>query len=270
MITIREWREQSSLDRLDCDLLLKHLLNCSRSVIMASPEKLLAEAHVDQLENWKKRRMAGEPIAYILGKKEFWGLNFYVDYNVLVPRPDSELLVELAERYIRDGQSILELGTGCGAVAIALGKELQSKEKSVCLTATDIAPEALKICKKNMREHNIKIRLFESDWFSEVSGSFDMIISNPPYIQKGDSHLASLDSEPAIALIAGEDGLEAIEEIIKCSKPHIKNGGYLLLEHGFDQGEKVQKIFKRAEFSKISTEKDLSGRDRVTLGKMDD
>ncbi|MAZ45360.1 MAG: protein-(glutamine-N5) methyltransferase, release factor-specific [Gammaproteobacteria bacterium] len=269
MISIREWRANSSLDRLDCDLLLKHLLNCSRSVIAASPEKLLVEADIAQLENWKKRRIAGEPIAYILGKKEFWGLNFFVDDNVLVPRPETELLVELAERCIRDGQSILELGTGCGAVAIALVQELASKGKNVSLTATDVSPEALKICKRNLENHNIKIRLFESNWFSNISGSFDMIISNPPYIENGNPHLLALGSEPAVALVSGDDGLDAIREIIKYSSTHIKNDGYLILEHGCEQGTKVQRLFKRAGFSNVSTEKDLGGRDRVTLGKMD-
>ncbi len=254
--------------RLDAEILVAHGLNFSRTQLYTWANKELKEAECSLITNLIHRRYQGEPIAYIVGYKEFWSLNFKVTQDTLIPRPDTELLVELAlEKIPTHGTwQIADLGTGSGAIAIAIGKERPHCQ----ILAVDKSEQALQIAIENAHHLNVNNIVFcQSNWFSAINEKqFDLIVSNPPYIATHDKHLIQGDliSEPRVALASGVDGLKDLREIISCAKAHLKPGANLLLEHGYDQATIVRTIFKEDGYNHIHSHLDLSSIERVTLG----
>ena len=268
MTSVQQWRATADgLDRLDCDVLLAHALGCNRAAILAHPERRLEQATVCRLDTWRDRRLGGEPLAYILQTKEFWGLEFTVTPDVLIPRPDTELLVEQALQLLRAGDRLLDLGAGSGAVGVAIGKTCADQRRPVRITASDIARAALGVAQSNAKRHRVPVSWMLSDWFSRIDDSFDIIVSNPPYVAENDPHLADLGAEPRPALVAGHDGLDAIRHIVANAREHLTAGGWLLLEHGYNQGPSVCGLLRDAGFVEVRSEQDLSRQPRVSLGR---
>jgi release factor glutamine methyltransferase len=255
---------------LDAELLMCHVLDCNRTYLFTWSDKVLDENQIDAFETLVKRRENGEPIAHIIGYKEFWSLKLAVNPSTLIPRPDTETLVELAldianKKNTNSGNG-LDLGTGTGAIALALASELPNWQ----WIGAEFSEDALALAKHNAKENNINNGLFiQSDWFSHVPvQKFDLIVSNPPYIDPEDEHLQQGDVrfEPLSALIAPQKGLADIKIIVENSIGYLDVNGALLIEHGFDQGQSVRDIFCQNNFHNVETFKDLGGNDRVTVG----
>lgn len=216
-----------------------------------------------EFEKMLERRLKGEPVAYIAGFREFYGAPFKVSRDVLIPRPETELLVDLALERISDAGKVLDLGTGSGAVAVSIAR----LRKNAAICAIDKSPAALEIAKENGRRLP-NIEFAESDWFAALPDEkYDLIVSNPPYIAEDDEHLKDLGFEPSLALTSGREGLDAIRRIVHDAPSHLKAGGWLLFEHGFDQGESCRELLY-AKFSEVMTWQDLSGNDRVSGGRL--
>jgi len=255
---------------LDAELLLAHVTGKDRVYFYTWPEYTLEISLVIHYENLLQRRLLGEPLAHILGEREFWSLRLMVTPDTLIPRQETELLVEQALKLIPEDEhrEILDLGTGSGAIALALALERPAAR----ITATDLSVAALDIAARNARRLGlVNIRFIQGDWYAalEADETFDIIVSNPPYIAEHDPHLEHQDlrHEPYQALASGPEGLDAIRRILLDLPPHLKNGGWLLVEHGYDQGDAVQALFKSAGLSEVRCVKDLEERDRVTLGR---
>ena len=254
--------------RIEIQCLLQKVLNVQRAFLLAHPERELNSAEINLYNNLLQRRLQGEPIAYILGEREFFGLNFKVTPATLIPRPDTELLVEMAiERItVPEHCTVLDLGTGTGAVALAIAWDCPQAAVLAC----DNSPAALAVARENARELGIaNVSFVSSDWFSGLGEQrFSLIVSNPPYIAAGDPHLSSGDVrfEPAAALISGADGLDDIRRIVSSSSSHLHPGGWLLLEHGYNQAQQVRDLLQQHEFEDIFTSFDLSGIERVSGG----
>lgn len=262
---------QANPHKLEAELLLCHCLGVTRSYLLTWPEKRLSNAESSAFFEFVQRRVTGEPIAYILGKREFWGLELAVSPATLIPRADTETLVERALEKIQQIQQphILDMGTGSGAIALALAHERPDAQ----VTAVDYSTDALDIARQNAESHQLKVRMLQSDWFSALAEQrFDCIVSNPPYIERHDPHLTQGDLrfEPASALSAGQDGLADLRQIIEHAPKFLNNQAWLLVEHGYNQADAVQTLFKQAGFCAVQTHQDLSGNPRVTLGKIDD
>ncbi len=253
---------------LDAEVLLCHVLDKARSHLRAWPEKEIKPQHHKQFLHLLKQRQQGLPIAYITGKKEFWSRDFKVSPDVLIPRPDTELLIELSLKQISDKPDarLIDLGTGSGAIAITLAAERPDTK----VIATDLSNKALNIARQNASDHRIKnIQFIQSNWFNEIAPSkFDLVISNPPYIAYNDPHLSQGDVrfEPDNALIAKEQGLKDIKNISNHARNYLNPGATLLVEHGYDQQMAVQAIFNSFAYTNITTHTDLSGNPRVTSG----
>lgn len=254
--------------QLDCELLLCFVLKKSRTHLHTWPDKELSKDNLTQFTTLLERRIKGEPIAHILGERGFWSLNLKVTEDTLIPRPDTERLVELAlERIPEESQwKILDMGTGTGAIALSL-----AKERPACLiTATDQSINVLNVAKQNANDNKIfNIEFLQSDWFSELENQqFDMIVSNPPYIKENDPHLLQGDVrfEPLTALTSGKDGLNDIRKIITNSLKHLTKEGALLIEHGYDQAEPVCNLLKAANFTNVSNFQDYNDNPRVSIG----
>ncbi len=253
---------------LDAEILLAHCLKKAPSFLYAWPEQIVEEQTLAQFHTLLKKRLADYPVAYLTGTKPFWTLDLIVTPDVLIPRPETELLVETALNKISKIKQprILDLGTGSAAIALALASERADAR----ITATDTSGKALKIAKKNAGKYQLDgmVDFVESDWFSKISDKdFDLIVSNPPYIDPDDPHLSqSIRHEPQQALVAENKGMADIETIIKNSPAYLKHGGWLMIEHGFDQAQKTQRLLKKNGFSLINTLQDLSGNYRMTLG----
>ncbi|OGS98313.1 MAG: protein-(glutamine-N5) methyltransferase, release factor-specific [Gallionellales bacterium RIFCSPLOWO2_12_FULL_59_22] len=291
----------SGTARIEAQMLLQQALDVSRTYLLAHPEQVLGEAQAATYRALLQRRLAGEPLAYILGEREFYGLTFRVTPATLIPRPDTELLVELAlQRISKEFSSpppsngttshsarpsknnaqvagyptgrgrkfrILDLGTGSGAIALSIAHMRPDIE----VTALDASPDALEVARENARRLNIgNARLLRSDWFSALAGErFDLIVSNPPYIANGDAHLAQGDLrfEPRAALASGADGLDDIRRIVVDSKEHLNPGGWLLFEHGYDQAERAHELLGAAGYAEVFSARDLAGIERVSGGR---
>jgi len=254
---------------LDAEVLLSHVLSKPRSHFRAWPEKQLSEQESMQFQELFKKRQQGIPIAYITGQREFWSRDFKVTPEVLIPRPDTELLIELSLGLLANKTKarVLDLATGSGIIAVTLAAERPDLE----IVATDFSLSALKIAQENADHHAIHtIQFIHSDWFFEIPKSrFDLIISNPPYIAENDPHLAEGDVrfEPEMALVAAEQGFKDIRIISQQARPYLKANATLLLEHGFDQQSEVQALFKSLSYINIIPHNDLSGNPRVTTGQ---
>jgi release factor glutamine methyltransferase len=269
-ITILQALNQARGDIGDTDgrLLLQTVLNVSHAHLIAHSDQELVPAEAQYLHQLIARRAQGEPVAYLMGKREFYGLNFKVTPAVLIPRPETELLVELALEImpLDHSSKILDLGTGSGAIAISIAKHRPLAD----ITAVDASADAVAVAKINARQLNVNnIRIIEADWFEGLAGKrFDLIVSNPPYIAGSDPHLAQGDLrfEPQTALTTGGDGLDCIRCIIASAAAHLVAGGTLLLEHGYDQAEACRQLLDKAGFCEVFSRPDLAGIMRASGG----
>lgn len=254
---------------LDAEILLCMALNQPRSHLRAWPDKPLQPKHLAAFRALLEQRQKGTPIAYITGNREFWSRDFQVSPDVLIPRPDTELLIDLSLKLIPADEpiKIIDLGTGSGIIAITLAAECPH----VQISATDFSLAALRIAQLNADKHHINtIRFYQSDWFAGVPDTkFNLIISNPPYIAEDDSHLQQGDVrfEPQTALRAAEQGLADIRIIADAARNYLEPCGHLLIEHGYNQQQQVQALFKDLHYDKVQTYTDLSGQPRVTYGQ---
>ncbi len=258
------------LDRLDAQLLLGHVLGRDRTWLLAHDDEAVPGERLAQFEALVARRRAGEPVAYLLGQKEFHGLTLQVDARVLVPRPDTEVLVEWALSLLRNElaapphPAVVDLGTGSGAIALAVRQACPA----AAVAATDASAAALEIARANASGLGLEVEWLQGSWWTPLAGrSFDLALSNPPYIAGNDPHLAALAAEPRSALTPGDSGLEALREIVAGAAPRLRPGGWLLLEHGFEQGAAVRELLAAAGFSDVQTRLDLAGQPRCTGGR---
>ncbi|WP_017735156.1 peptide chain release factor N(5)-glutamine methyltransferase [Pseudomonas sp. CBZ-4] len=254
--------------RLDAELLLAAALGKPRSYLHTWPEKIVSSEDALTFASYLQRRRGGEPVAYILGQQGFWKLDLEVAPHTLIPRPDTELLVEAAlELLPATPTQVLDLGTGSGAIALALASERPAWK----VTAVDRVLEAVALAERNrQRLHLNNVTVLNSHWFSALQGhTYDLIISNPPYIADNDPHLVAGDVrfEPASALVAGRDGLDDLRHIIKEAPKHLNAGGWLLLEHGYDQAAAVRDLLLSEGFDEVHSRIDLGGHERITLGR---
>ena len=265
--------------KVDALVLLQHATGKSRTQILAFDETEIDEKVRLKLTALLDRRLKGEPIAYILGEKEFWSLPLNVSEGTLIPRPDTEILVEKAFQIALEKLEenplhfrILDLGTGTGAIALALASELslicQKKAIQLDVIGVDLMPEVVKLAQSNAEKNQLDVQFLQSRWFEHVEGQFDIIVSNPPYIDETDEHLFQGDVrfEPHSALVAGENGLADLRHIIEQSPRYLNDSGYLLLEHGWKQGEEVRSIFWQNHWQGVATIRDYGDNERVTLG----
>jgi release factor glutamine methyltransferase len=250
--------------------LLQAVLQVNHAYLISHPEYQLNDEQYAHYSALFERRLSGEPIAYILGEREFYGLNFKVTPATLIPRPETELLVELALQQIpqQGAYRVLDMGTGSGAIALSIAQE-RPKAKVV---AVDASEAALEVAQLNVQQFNLNnVKLIHSDWFAALQGEcFDVIVSNPPYIASGDAHLTQGDLrfEPCTALASGADGLEDIRRICAHAKSHLNAQGWLLLEHGYNQSESVRALLRQSGFSDVFSAQDLAGIERVSGGKI--
>jgi len=257
----------STLPALEARALLAHQLGVTRESLLARPEQRVAPADADGFAQLAERRRRGEPLAYLLGEKEFYGRRFAVSPAVLIPRPETELLVETALAYAAsDHAQVLDLGTGSGCIAITLGLERLSWR----VIATDVASQALAVARDNANQWQAKNVTFRLGiWFAAVPVQrFDLIVSNPPYVAAGDPHLDALRFEPTSALVAEDNGLACLQTIIDEAPSHLLTAGLLVLEHGHDQTDAVRDMFVTRGWRDVRTRTDLAGNDRVTFARL--
>lgn len=260
----------SPTPRLDAELLLAAALGKPRSYLRTWPERELDGEQLTRFQASLQRRRQGEPVAYILGHQGFWSLDLEVAPHTLIPRPDTELLVETAlELLPATPLSALDLGTGTGAIALALASERTAWQ----VTGVDRVEEAVALAERNRQRLQLgNARFLHSHWFSALSGErYGLILSNPPYIRADDQHLDQGDVrfEPSSALVAGSDGLDDIRAIIQAAPAHLLPGGWLLLEHGFDQAEAVRELLVAGGFAEVHSRRDLGGHERISLGRFE-
>lgn len=254
---------------LDAMILLSFILGISKEELLASYPDKINKSDTDAYNAILQKRISNQPVSYLIKQKEFYGLNFYVDENVLVPRPDSETLIETAISILEKStkqKSILDLCTGSGALAIVLKHTFPE----INIQCSDLSLEAIEVCKKNCRIILGKeLKTIKSDLFNKIDGKFDMIITNPPYLTDKETDIMMNNSwpEPGMALRGGQDGLDYIKKIIKEAPDYLEKNAYLLIESSIDQTETIMRLLESSEFSNTRIVKDLSGRNRVTLGQ---
>ncbi|MFC5477572.1 peptide chain release factor N(5)-glutamine methyltransferase [Massilia suwonensis] len=264
--TIRALQTGLPLDALENRILLCHALGLTRVGLITNGERVLTEEEAARLSALVERRLAGEPIAYIVGQREFYGLPFQVTLAVLIPRPDTELIVELALERLAPQARLLDMGTGSGAIAVSVAHTRPDAQ----VTALDVSEEALHVARANAAANQAQVRFLRSDWFAALAGeTFDLIASNPPYIASGDEHLAQGDLrfEPSGALTDFADGLSALRTIVQGAPAHLEQGGWLLLEHGYDQAQAVRDLLADAGYTDVQSWRDLAGIERVSGGR---
>lgn len=255
------------VERLDAQMLLLHVLgrpSADRPWLLAHDTDILADDVWLAFAALCARRVAGEPVAYLVGEKEFHGLGLQIDARVLVPRPDTETLVEWALQCLqgRTAPTVLDLGTGSGAIALAI----QHARQDARVTAVDRSAEALAVARANAQRLGLAVRFAEADWLEGAGTDLDLVVSNPPYVAAGDPHLAALRHEPLGALVSGADGLDDIRRIVEAAPAHLREGGWLLLEHGYDQAAAVRALLARRGFSEVQSRDDLAGIARCSGG----
>jgi release factor glutamine methyltransferase len=253
------------LNPLETRILLIHATGLTRVHLITRPERVLTADEAANFHALLQRRVDGEPIAYIVGAREFYGLSFEVTPDVLIPRPETELLVELALSHLPPDGRLLDMGTGSGAIAVAIAHARPDAK----VTALDVSPAALEVAGRNARRHGVAVDFQRSDWFAALDDrQFDLIVSNPPYIVSGDRHLAQGDLrfEPVDALTDHADGLSALSTIIAGAALHLVSAGWLFVEHGYDQAAAVRQLAEAHGFAEVQSRQDLAGIERVTGG----
>ncbi len=273
------WAQHQGLERRDAQLLVLHALNRSgqdRAWLLAHDTDPLPAPALATLQTQVQRRLGGEPLAYITGHKEFYGLDLAVDARVLVPRPDTETLVDWAldllptqSPFLTDTQPrqplrVLDLGTGSGAIALAL----KHTQPGLHVSALDASADALAVAQANAQRLQLDVAFSQGNWLEGLTGAYHVIVSNPPYIASADHHLAALTHEPLQALASGADGLDDIRTIIRQAPAHLLPGGWLLLEHGYDQADAVYSLLTAAGFAQVQSRRDLAGIERCSGGQM--
>lgn len=257
----------SETPRLDGELLLSHVTGWSRTSFRAWPEREVSAEQAGYFRQLLARRVAGEPVAHLLGEQDFWSLTLRVTPATLIPRADTECLVEMALSLPLPAQAeVLDLGTGTGAIALALASE----QPGWRVQGSDAMPGAVELARDNAARLNLPVTIHQSHWFDELPlARFDLIVSNPPYIAADDHHLQQGDVrfEPATALVAGADGLDDLRQIVAQAPAWLAPGGWLLVEHGYDQAPAVQGLFLQAGFSAVDSRQDYGRQDRLTLGQ---
>lgn len=252
--------------RVEIQCLLQQALQVSRAKLLAYPDHILQAAERLRYQELLQRRLAGEPVAYILGEREFYGVKFKVTPATLIPRPETELLVELALERLPQGGRALDLGTGSGAIALSIAHARPDAE----VTAVDESTQALEVAQENVQQLKLRnARCLRSEWFSALAGErFNLIVSNPPYIAEGDPHLqqGDLRFEPRSALASGTDGLNDIRVIIRQAKDHLVSGGWLIFEHGYDQASQARELLRAGGLNAVFSARDLAGIERVSGG----
>lgn len=255
------------LDPLENRILLCHATGLSRVQLITRADQALDDDQAARLSKLVQRRLAGEPIAYIVGKREFFGLDFSVSEAVLIPRPDTELIVELALERLPPQGRLLDMGTGSGAIAVSIAHTRPDAQ----VTALDLSEAALAVAGKNAVDNGVRVRFLQSDWFGALGPDerFDLIASNPPYIAAGDAHLTQGDLrfEPTGALTDHADGLSALRSIVAGSPAYLAPGAWLLMEHGYDQAEPVRALLEAAGYGEVQSWRDLAGIERVSGGR---
>ena len=273
MLTIKAALEEATatIGRVDAQVIMAHLLGVNRAYLAAHPMQVLTETQDARVDMMVTQRALGHPVAYLVGKREFYSREFSVSPDVLIPRPETETLVDAALGRPVEGRgpiSVLDLGTGSGALAVTLALE----RPGWVLTATDVSPEALAIARANAAQLGAAVEFLEGDWYAPVAGRrFDLIVSNPPYVSRGDAHLGEGDLrfEPAHALTDGSpDGLDSIRAIVAGAVQALNPGGWLLVEHGYDQAQDVAALLAGAGFAGLVSLPDLAGIPRVAGGTL--
>jgi release factor glutamine methyltransferase len=266
--SLRELQASLPLDPLENRILLCHATGLSRVQLITRAEQALDEEQAARLQALVQRRLAGEPIAYIVGKREFFGLDFEVSEAVLIPRPDTELIVELAVERLPPRGRLLDMGTGSGAIAVSVAHA----RPDASVTALDLSDEALAVARRNAANNGTRVRFLRSDWFDalDAGDTFEVIASNPPYIAAGDEHLSQGDLrfEPTGALTDHADGLSALRAIVEGSPAHLVPGGWLLMEHGYDQAASVRALLDAGGYTEVQSWRDLAGIERVSGGRI--
>ena len=260
--------QAQGLERLDAQLLLLHVSSQPahhRARLLAHDTDDMSPQALQVLDALTARRLQGEPLAYLTGHKEFYGLDLRVDKRVLVPRPDTETLVDWALDFLKPltDASVIDLGTGSGAIALALKATLPDLR----LSAIDYSEDALAVARANAERLQLDVTFQQGAWLAQVQGSFNAIVSNPPYIAAQDEHLAALKHEPLQALASGADGLDDLRQIIQTAPAHLLPGGWLLLEHGYDQASLVRALLAESGFTEIQSRRDISGIERCSGGR---
>ena len=288
MNTVQSLLQQTVLDRVDARILLHHVcqkhLSWSREMLVAHDQDPLPNELVQDWLSLEKERKNGKPIAYLINKREFHQIELYINEHVLIPRPDTEILVDAAIEIIANRLQklahtqeqtfkVIDLGTGSGAIILSIANhfKIYGLDGTLELTGTDISQEALQVAMHNRQQLELPfVHLIQSDWFSEtISDRFDLILSNPPYIAANDHHLqeGDLRFEPTLALSDGADGLTAYRRIIENSIHYLRPDGFVMVEHGYQQGPELRNLFLKHGYSHVETKEDLSGNERITLGQ---
>ncbi|TFZ05346.1 peptide chain release factor N(5)-glutamine methyltransferase [Ramlibacter henchirensis] len=258
------------IERLDAQLLMLHALRRpagGRAWLLAHDDESLAPHVARAFEALCARRAAGEPVAYLVGRKEFFGLDLLVDERVLVPRPETETLVEWSLEVLagRSAPLVIDLGTGSGAIALAIA----DRRRDAIMEAVDASADALSVASQNAARLNLPLRFKHGRWLAGCDGPYDLIVSNPPYVAEGDEHLRALQHEPRQALVAGADGLDDLRAIVQQALRCLAPGGWLLLEHGWDQAAAVRGLLEAAGFADVSSRRDLAGIERCSGGRLE-
>lgn len=260
-------RARRNIPAAEARMLLAHVLDRPHAWLVAHDDAPMTGEQSRHLARLVGRRSRGEPIAYLVGSREFYGRRFLVDAEVLIPRPETELLVDLAIAKLQHGPAarILDLGAGSGCIAITLALELPA----AVVTAAERSPAALQLARRNADRQGARLRFIETDWYARFAGErFDLIVANPPYVAAADPHLDALRFEPPAALASGADGLTAIRQIVAGAPSHLSPGGQLLLEHGYDQSTAVAALLRAAGLVDIEQHRDLAGIVRVSGGRL--